>query len=40
MTDSDYASNLRSTCYRYDKIEHNMRNYVEINMLINQEIVH
>jgi len=38
--DSDYASNLRSTCYECNKIRHNMRNCAEINALINQEIVH
>ena len=40
VTDFDYASNFRSTCYRCSKTEHNMKNYVEINMLINQEIIH
>ena len=40
VTDSDYASNFRSTCYRYDKIRYNMRNYADINTLINQEIIH
>ena len=39
-TNSDYASNFKSTCYECDKIKHNMRNYVEINVLINQEIIH
>ena len=38
--DSEYASNFRSTCYRCDKIRHNMRNYTDIDILINQEIVH
>ena len=38
--DSEYASNFRSTCYRCDKIRHNMRNCADINTLINQEIVH
>ena len=38
--DSDYASNFRSTCYKYDKTEHSMRNCVKINTLINQEIIH
>ena len=40
VTDSDYASNLRSTYYKCDKIRHNMRNYAEINILINQEIIY
>src|SRR5204862_1363821 len=40
VTDFEYASNLKSTCYRCDKIEHNMRNCADIDMLINQEIVH
>ena len=40
MIDFDYVSNFRFTCYECDKIEHNMRNCVEINVLINQEIVH
>ena len=40
MTDSDYTLNFRSTCYKYNKIRHNMRNYAEINVLINQEIIH
>ena len=40
MIDSDYASNLRSIYYKYDKIKHNMRNYTEINTLINQEIIY
>ena len=38
--DSEYASNPRSTCYRCDKTEHNMKNYVEIDVLITQEIVY
>ena len=38
--DFEYASNFRSTCYKCDKIRHNMRNYADINMLINQEIIH
>ena len=40
VTDSDYASNLRSTCYECDKIKHNMRNCADINTLINQEIIY
>ena len=40
MTDFDYASNFRFTCYKYDKIKHNMRNYVKIDALINQEIIY
>ena len=40
VTDSEYASNFRSTCYECSKIRHNMRNYADINILINQEIVH
>ena len=40
VTDFDYASNFKFTCYEYDKIRHNMRNYADINMLINQEIIH
>ena len=39
-TDFDYALNFRFTCYRYDKIKHNMKNCVDINVLINQEIIH
>ena len=39
-TDSDYASNFRSTCYECNKTEHNMRNCTEINILINQEIIY
>ena len=38
--DFEYASNFRSTCYECSKTEHNMRNYTDIDMLINQEIVH
>src|SRR5205814_8207362 len=38
--DSEYASNPRFTCYRCNKIRHNMRNCADINMLINQEIIH
>ena len=34
------CSNFRSTCYKYDKIRYNMRNCADINMLINQEIIH
>ena len=37
---SDYTSNFRSMYYKYDKIKHNIRNYAEINVLINQKIVH
>ena len=40
VTNSDYASNFRFTCYKYSKIEYNMRNYADIDVLINQEIVH
>ena len=39
-TDFNYTSNFKSTCYRCSKIRYNMRNCVEIDMLINQEIVH
>ena len=39
-TDFEYASNFKSTCYECDKIEYNMRNCADIDMLINQEIVH
>ena len=38
--DSKYASNFRFTCYRCDKIRYNMRNCADINILINQEIIH
>ena len=38
--DFEYASNLRSTCYECNKTEHNMRNCADIDVLINQEIVH
>ena len=38
--DFEYASNFRSTCYKCDKIRYNMRNCADINMLINQEIIH
>jgi len=38
--DFEYASNFRSTCYRCDKIRHNMRNCADIDMLINQEIIY
>ena len=40
VTDSEYASNSRSTCYECDKTEHNMRNCADIDVLINQEIIH
>ena len=40
VTDSEYASNPRSTCYKCNKTEHNMRNCADINILINQEIIH
>ena len=40
MIDSDYASNFRSTCYKCSKIEHNMRNCADIDVLINQKIIH
>ena len=39
-TDFKYASNFRSTCYECNKIRHNMRNCANINILINQEIIH
>ena len=38
--DFEYASNFRFTCYEYNKIEYNMRNCADINVLINQEIVY
>ena len=40
VADSDYASNFKSTCYRYNKIKHNMRNCADIDALINQKIIH
>jgi len=40
MTNSNYASNFRSMYYECSKIKHNMRNYAEINTLINQEIIY
>ena len=40
VINSDYASNLRSTYYECDKIRHNMRNCADIDVLINQEIIH
>ena len=40
VTDFDYASNFRSTCYECNKTEHNIRNCADIDVLINQEIVH
>ena len=40
VTDSEYASNFRFTCYECNKIRHNIRNCADINVLINQEIVH
>ena len=38
--DSEYALNFRFTCYKCSKTEHNMKNYADINALINQEIIH
>ena len=40
LADSDYALNFRFMYYKCDKTEHNMRNCVKINMLINQKIIH
>ena len=38
--DFDYASNFKSTYYKCSKTEYNMRNCADINILINQKIIH
>ena len=40
MTDFEYASNLRTSCYECDLTEHLMRVCFEIDALINRKVVH